>query len=180
MAFRLLGGGSDLSTVVNDVNANILELKNQEVTKIFKDETGIRRVILDKDGLRTSPAGVDVVTAGNNTLSFNSNQNTLKVVLSGTVALLPTVGSNAYAVVEHNLGYIPAALVYLTDATGVVYAALPSFDNINTSGSTLEFGSYFTYTVTESELMLTAASSTAVVAATRYFKYFMLQESVQI
>lgn len=133
MAFNLIPGGSDMSGLITNVNQNILELKNREVTEIFKDDAGTRRVILDKDGLRTSPVGVDVVTASDDQLTFNSNQNTFKVVATGSGTIPDvTVGSpgagnwaegSGSSAIAHNLGYIPAIVAYID--FGSVYAAMP-------------------------------------------------------
>lgn len=101
MGFKLLGGGSDLQTVVNDVNQNILELKNREVTEFFKDDTGTRRVLFGKGangfyGLKVSPANVDVFTATDDQLIFNSAQNVFKIVATGTV-VFPDTAANSVA-----------------------------------------------------------------------------------
>lgn len=92
---KLLGGSSDLNGVVTDMNQNILEMKNREVTEIFKDDTGVRRVLLGKGangfyGLKVSKPTFDVFDASDSELIFNSNQNVLKVLASGTTVLTPT------------------------------------------------------------------------------------------
>lgn len=66
MSFKLLGGGSDLQTIVSDINQNILELKVREVTQIVKDTSGNRRIIFGRlpdgsYGLVISKEGYDVV-----------------------------------------------------------------------------------------------------------------------
>lgn len=120
MSFKLLGGGSDINTVINDVNQNILELKGREVTEIFKDDTGTRRVILDKDGLRTSPAGVDVTTATNAQLTFNSNQNVFKIVTDAVVTLTKAINTSFNFVnVTHGLGYSPTVIAYADDGSNL-------------------------------------------------------------
>jgi hypothetical protein len=87
MSFNLLGGGLDQAGLVTAMNNNILELKNREKTEIFKDDTGTPRVILDNNGLRTTPAGIDVTTATNAQYSFNSAQNTLKVLATQSLTI---------------------------------------------------------------------------------------------
>lgn len=129
MSFKLLGGGSDLATVVSDVNQNILELKGREVTEIFKDDSGTRRVLLGKGangfyGLKVSPEGTDVYTAADDELIFNSDQNVFKIVETGT-ATVPLISmgagvSNASqsVTVTHNLGYTPICIAYAVDRDG--------------------------------------------------------------
>lgn len=142
MSFKLLGGGSDLSTVISDVNQNILELKGREVTEIFKDDTGTRRVLLGKGqsgfyGLKVSKEGFDVYAAENDDLIFNSDQNIFKIVQTGTLETGPNsvaTGSAGqflqnFVNVEatHNLGYIPAVIAYMVvgDGSSTQYMAMP-------------------------------------------------------
>lgn len=138
MSFKLLGGGSSLETVVSDVNQNILELKGQEVTKVIKDETGTRVVILDKDGLRTTQpgAGIDVFTAEDGDLTFNSANNVLKVVQTGTVTLSKGASTDSVDVsLSHGLDTIPVVLSFAQLGQGVDnYLPLP-FTTIELSGA---------------------------------------------
>lgn len=123
MSFKLLGGGSDLNTIVSDVNQNILELKNKEVTEVFKDGTGTPRVLLGEGangfyGLKVSKPGFDVYSAANANLVFNSSQNAFKIVLSGTLSWVTTAGNdNQSLTIPHNLGYTPIALVFVGDSS---------------------------------------------------------------
>lgn len=117
MAFRMLGGGSSLNQIVSDVNTNILELRGQEVTKVIRDEQGIRVVVLDKNGLRTTEpgAGIDVITADDEDFTFNSSRNTLKVVSTGELTIpARNIGVNdGYAgtyVIPHGQSSIPKVL----------------------------------------------------------------------
>lgn len=120
MAFNLIPGGSDQNGIVTTMNQNILELKNREKTEIFKDDTGTPRVILDNNGLRTSPAGVDVTTATNAQFTFNSTQNVFKIVDTGVIATPDVSGFTASTgkfnatsssnSVAHNLGYTPIVI----------------------------------------------------------------------
>lgn len=130
MALKLLGGGSDLPTVISDMNSNILELVGRQTTEIFKDETGLPRVILDSAGLRTSPAGVDVTTATVNQYTFNSSQNTFKVSEGPYLVTIPS-GSTGAGLTNTFTGTLsfsntyssaPAVLPFLS--TGGVIAGL--------------------------------------------------------
>ena len=116
---RLLGGGSDLSTVVNDMNTNLLDLKGREVTQVFKDDNGNPRVILGKApdgtyGLKVSKDGYNVTSASNDQLVFNSSQNTLKVILTDTMTVTKNASSDfKLGTYNHNLGYIPSYQAYI-------------------------------------------------------------------
>lgn len=122
MSFKLLGGGSDLATVVSDVNQNILELKGRELTEFFKDDSGTRRVLLGKGadgfyGLKVSPEGTDVYTATDAELIFNSDQNVFKILDKPTVSFSISSGAGGATssfFYDHNLGYRPLVLAAAT------------------------------------------------------------------
>lgn len=66
MSYQLINDNKNLPNIVNMVNKNIYELKGQEVTRIFKDTTGKRRIIIGKlpdgtYGLVISKPGFDVI-----------------------------------------------------------------------------------------------------------------------
>lgn len=113
MTFNLIGGGSDINAITTTMNQNISELKNQEVSKVIKDEQGTRVVILDKDGLRTTEpgSGIDVYTATDSDLTFNSTRRTFQIIGDPfTTPFSVTSGVNFTATtvtIIHDLGYVP-------------------------------------------------------------------------
>lgn len=139
MSFRLIGGSSDLSGVVNDMNQNILEMKNREITEIFKDEAGTRRVLLGKGaddfyGLKVSKTGYDVYTANGTQLIFNSDTSLLKIAEEGTVTspaiAAPSAGSSNSSTAEVTTsvissdGTIPPVLFFLSGHRPLPYQTL--------------------------------------------------------
>ena len=69
-------------------------------------------------GLKVSPENVDVLTADDSELIFNSSQNVFKIVLTDTVTLTRGASDDFQAVTyDHNLGYVPAMIAFL-DYTG--------------------------------------------------------------
>jgi hypothetical protein len=197
MPFNLLGGGLDQNGIVTAMNQNILELKNREKTEIFKDDTGTPRVILDNNGLRTTPAGVDVTTAGNTEYSFNSAQNTLKVVATGTTTMTPSFSSHGVsssgtdqATVHVDLTSLsltnpPAILLYVKDNTyyrpvtdGTIYstsltfgASFTMYFKVGANTTDLSIGFWQSYG-TSSTGSISAFSGT-----TFNFRYYILQET---
>lgn len=115
------------STNYNQVNRLITEFQNEQVTKIFKDDTGTRRVLMGKGkdgfyGFKVSEDGVDVYEAANDELIFNSSQNVFKIVATGTIEVsaytLAAGETNTYsggtqAFDVHGLGYSPAVIAYI-------------------------------------------------------------------
>lgn len=120
MSFKIIGGGSSLDNVVNDVNQNIREMMNREVTEIFKDETGTRRVLLGKGplgyGLYVSPEGVDVYEADVDDLIFSSSRKLFHIVGERTLSLSMVLNTSNFASVSvaHGLSYKPAHESYIT------------------------------------------------------------------
>lgn len=123
MAVPQVPGDINQEDLINSVNNVVRELNNKEQVQIYKDEAGTRRVILDKDGLRTSPAGVDVYTATNDQLTFNSNNNVFKIVVSGEQSVVGPASidfnQESTTTIPHNLGFVPSILVYV-NAVSVV------------------------------------------------------------
>lgn len=87
-------------------------------------------------GLKVSKDSYDVKTATDDQLVFNSSQNVFKIVTTGTTSLtlpsltLSSVGmqsSNVNITIAHNLGYVPAALVYSGDVA-TNFQMLPRVD----------------------------------------------------
>lgn len=194
MSFKLLGGGSDLPNIVNDVNQNILELKGREVTEIFKDETGTRRVLIGKGpngfyGLKVSSPGYDVFETADANLVFNSDQNVFKVVLSGSIPLpqvgMPDPGAGTYAEGQstlvsgvHGLGFTPAVIAYIEFSSGL-RAAMP-YTAHTVSGAT---ASWQTYTPIVSatnfriDVRYIVYGGPASSFSTATVKYYLLQET---
>lgn len=195
MSFKIIGGGSSLDNVVNDLNQNIRELQGQEVTKIFKDDTGTRRVLLGKGplgyGLFVSPEGEDVYTTTAPDLVFNSSQNVFKVVQSGTLDLTqasvadPGVGnyasgSGTLGTVTHGLGYTPAYLAFLEFTSGV--RALLPWDSFSSPGATqARWDTYYAASSATSFFVQYRITVNGMGAATFALpvsvKYYLLQES---
>lgn len=195
--FKLLGGSSTLPTIVSDMNTNILELKNQDVTKIFKDDTGTPVVILDKNGLRTTlpGSGVDVTTATNAQLTGNSNQDIFKIVkkLVGVASAYTTVATAAAGQVAvdiqsvgipHGQTYAPAVDGYLTSGTNFYKLPITTYalaaDNVRYAQVTTRIYSTATNIVLEIQTFLSALTSAspinANVSATNLTVY-VLQET---
>lgn len=92
MSLQTVGGNASLPEFINAHNRAMQELRGREVTEIFKDDAGTRRVLLGKGadgfyGLKVSPAGTDVYTAADDDLAFSSNYNFFKIVQSGTAVV---------------------------------------------------------------------------------------------
>lgn len=186
MPFKPLTGSSDEQKwgAATDMLRELFDLK---VVQVFKDEAGTRRVILDKDGLRTSPPGVDVFTAGNDDLTFNSNQNVFKIVQTGTsttgTASVTDGGVGVWnndsdqVTIAHNLGYVPAVVAFISD--GGLYIDTPYTSYGNPSSSAISIATVSTSTdatnlyINVSVLGLHSTASLGPLP----IKYYLLQET---
>ena len=166
---------------------------------IGRDENNIPSLIIDSDPIngfemKISKLGIDVTSATNDQLIFNSSQNVLKVVSTGTVTL-PTynVTSGAgwasssvaippNAVVTHNLGGIPMAFVFMkvTGPGGPTLLALPNTNSgligsayystrtdFAINGTNLEIGQY----------TITNGNVGTLVQGGQTIEYWIMQES---
>lgn len=110
--------------VIDDARNRILVLDTDGTPKLLAgvDEDGGVRVKL-------AQTGIDVKVATDNELIFSSDFNLFKVVQSDTDSLTipnPLVaGSTQTLTIAHNLGYIPAAMVY---------ANVPTIASLTNSG----------------------------------------------
>ena len=70
----------------------------------------------NKFGLKVAEDGVDVLTAANDELIFNSEFNTFKIVSTGVITLAKGASTiSGTATIQHDLGYVPLALLFWYD-----------------------------------------------------------------
>jgi hypothetical protein len=186
-----IGGNSDLNTNTLITNQLINDVNSKERTQIFKDDSGTRRVLSGKGndgfyGVKVSPDGVDVFTAPDDQLIFNSNNNVFKIVSSDSFTVEGTSmgsGTTVTTTVAHNLGYTPAVNIYVNAAavaalqggsglTGLplTYVAVP-----NTPMFTIQ------YRIDNDNLYIDfinhLGGTTNLTGYTWTFKYYLLQET---
>lgn len=190
--------GMDQSTQAAANQDNMAQLQNQSVTQVFRDSTGIDRIIIGKlpdgkSGLKVSKPTIDVTKASDSELVFNSEQNVFKIVSSGTgsvtipgatAAANTWTSTNSTSTITHNLGYVPAAFVFLDfsathDNSNLI--ALP-WSYIPTtgpnSGAYINLSFYFALSTTT--LTVTASNTvfgTTQATGTYFYKYYLLQET---
>lgn len=185
MSFKLLGGGSDLPTVISDVNQNVLELKNRETTEIFKDDTGIRRVLLGKGadgfyGLKVSKPTFDVYSAGDDELAFNSDQNVFKIVQTDTYNFTVDGTSSQFISIPHDLSFSPVIIAYISFSGN--YNPLPtslSSSSFTVLGATyVGFQSWLSFSVDQTNIYFNLDNpSGAYNGSIVPIKYYLLQET---
>lgn len=142
---------------------------------IGRDINKIPRIIIlsDKEDflVKISKPGFDVLTATDDELIFNSNQNIFKIVDTGTISVTKSSAQLASEVsVSHGLGYIPAYLGYVF-STGYFLTPLVIFD-IPTSGRV----TYDMFTDANNVYARIVAQNTGAIESAT-FKYFLMQET---
>jgi hypothetical protein len=177
------------------INQNFQSLANALNPLIVSDGT-TNRIILGKQndgtyGLRVSQAGIDVGTATNSQLIFNSDQNIFKIALSGTATLTvpnPVPASTTYTTtIAHGLGIVPASLCFVNLPSSVA-VTLPGqntplpYYNVANGGGTTTITSFMILTrVDSTNLYIDWKSNYAVgladVDGDYIFKYYLLQET---
>lgn len=153
--------------------------------------TGIR--IIDKQGLglaqfgrfpdgstalKVAKPGIDVSVASNEDLIFNSDQDILKVALTGTI----DINANAIAGVPietsivHGLGIAPIPFVFFNLGPGV-FTQLPNSSAFAASGGQMAFNNWSYATTDDTNLYITFISGTTANWGTFTYKYYLLQET---
>lgn len=112
---------------VNSAGDNQLILKDDYSSRIYYNDQGVPTVLLglrpnttpSQRGLYVSQDGVDVTTASDNQLIFNTSQDIFKIAVPPiTVPLTLTLATSGVSFglneVAHNLPYIPAYLAFIT------------------------------------------------------------------
>lgn len=138
MSFRPILSSNSQATNNNQINNMIRELNSRERIQIFKDDSGTRRVQIGKGangfyGLKTSPEGVDVYTASDADLTFNSDKS-FTVIESGTVTFpsqsvtsaSPLVFATSF-VIPHNAGRKPGFACFAPLFVGSTSGFPPDF-----------------------------------------------------
>ena len=173
----------------NQVNDLATEVRSKDVTQIFKDDVdATRRVLLGKGadgfyGLKVSPAGVDVYTATDAQLIFNSNQNVFKIVTSGSATVTTSSYGQFQTVIPHGLTITPAVVGYVrfAGAPANSYAILPhTVFLVPSSGVPTSLSAIATATVTVDATNITCSVIQVAGGTTDgdwTFKYYILQET---
>lgn len=130
MAAQPLNTGNSLAINYNQVNQLITDVNNRKVTEIFKDDSGIQRVLLGKGsngfyGLKVSQGGIDVYTATDDELIFNSDQDIFKIVKTLSFSITQAANSQTSYSKAHSQTSVPAIMGFLA-AGANIFRPLPT------------------------------------------------------
>lgn len=120
--FTPIQPGTDPSQQMAIINKNFAELDNETVKKLYDDSTGTHRIFIDASVpvIKISKAGVDVTTATDDQLTFNSQQNVFKIVKKISTAIPAwnttyngvTTYGGSQIIVPHGLTFTPIVNAY--------------------------------------------------------------------
>jgi len=132
----------------------------------------------NKFGFKVAEDGVDVLTATDDQLIFNSEQNVFKIVKTGTVpsaAYSPGVAN--LITIPHGLDHAPIVVGFM--AVGSGYRMLPLFTSVNNGGGGFQSVDGWTYIESDATNIYISFNSagTTAAAGTYNVKYYALQET---
>lgn len=194
-----------IESIVKQVNEQARLISNENTTKIIKSDSGIETLTIGKiaeggngilikdsndvnralfgefpDGsiaLKVSQTGIDVLTAANDDLVFNSSQNILKVVQSGTATVTAIANQGTFNTVNHSLGYTPMVIATCKSPLfpGNNRAMVPYISSPDTTSKVVATVSNTREDLIQFGVELGSAATGS--AGDWEFKYFLLQES---
>lgn len=201
-AFRLrnilLEGKAGKITYFDDGGNSVLvegQLDNQATGfKVFDNSgVGVAQFGRFTDGstaLKVAKSGIDVASAVNDQLIFNSSQNVFKIVKSDTAVTtnaVATAAAGSFAsgsttvTIPHGLTFIPTVIAFIqdTDYTPNRFRLLPLTTYADVSGTRCN---WITYSVDADSSNIYLLSSLVATGGTgntgiKTIKYFLLQES---
>lgn len=163
------------STEALNGKLNFEQSKNRIVGR---DADNLIRLLILADGanfvMKVAKEGFDATNASDDELIFNSDQNVLKVVDSGSaVVAAGGAGTIRTTTIDHDLGFVPAVIAYQNDGTS--YFQLP-YTAINITGGTVNV--HMSYVVTATQITFYVHNSSVSPGTSALtVKYYLLQES---
>lgn len=119
-------GGTSQDQAMAVISKNFAELAAESNTKIYNDASGIPSISIGTQPdrstrIRVAKPGVNVITATDDQLIFNSAQNVFKIAKTGTAVITRPTATNDFGAtntVTHSLGFIPFVFAYVTPPAG--------------------------------------------------------------
>jgi len=171
----------DSGTLSSAINNNFKQIESENRTKVIRDEDGIDRVIMGrypdgKYGIKVSKPGVDVLTAEDDELIFNSNNNIFKIVETDTITLASPAGTgtSSNVVVPHSLGYKPLVLAFVSFSSLGTSFPLP-YNEVDIFTGVV--GWQVGMEVTDIDITFFHRNITVASSVTDYIRYYILQET---
>lgn len=189
---------TDIGNIIDQFNQLQNQLNGGNITQneqniIVFDNTTNRvligyQTVLQAWGLFVSKVGIDVTAATASQLIFNSNQDTFKIVSSGSVSfavgsLVP--GASTTSVVAHGQTGVPAVIAFV-NGTGSTYLTAGEYYSVSVAipvavGGVYQAGIVYYFTVDTVNITFIVSNYTSLNPVTdigtAVFKYYILQET---
>lgn len=182
MGAVISAGDASNSQLQNQLNNTIRDLQAKERVQVFKDDEGVRRVLLGKSsnsfyGLKVSKPDIDVFSATDEQLVFNSEQNVFKIVDKGTIEITLDADTATAVEIAHGLSYTPIVLAFFTSDTQ--YYPLPAImaSTINTTSNMIEIQTWLDAYTDSTNLIIKGQNANATPAGPLSVTYYLLQET---
>jgi len=185
---RIQSNDGKVGFSINDNQVNVMDeagqvLKIAEEGLVSQDATDTSRMQIGRE-VKLSQPTVDVIDAPLVDTIIDSDQlNAFKIIQSGTVNLVvpnpPTAGATYTATVNHALGFVPAADVYVTPAyTPINQWRLPhSIQVYNSSTGLWDFAYWMEYYLDDQNIYFRfRATSYVLGGGTQVIRYYLLRE----
>jgi len=148
------------------------------------DTNGVPRIFTGSnpsDGefvMKISKPNIDVLTATDDKLIFNSNQNVFKIIKTDTVTITHPINTATTTLsVPNTLGFIPMFLAYATVDGGLSYDQLP-LSSVNSVAGSLTINRLIDMGIDINNLYFQIKTGSNNIAPyTANIKYYLLQET---
>jgi hypothetical protein len=129
-------------------------------------------------GLKVAKEGYDVLTAADENLVFNSEQNVFKIVATAATSITALAPVNSATVaVTHNLGFTPTIIAYVNNAGQYVPIPFTIWSASAASKGQAELA-LFINTVNSTQIVFQLDNYNALFTGTVYpIKYYVVQET---
>jgi hypothetical protein len=173
--------------IVSDPTTNnpVMTISGIDQNQIFTDPVSqVNQIVLGKlsdgrYGMKVAPTGVNVLTASDSELIFNSSQNVFKIVKTGTAVIPGSLvpGSSSFVTVRHDLNYVP--LVWGFAQYNASIQPLPTIALDTSTGLIQAMADIENVTSTSFELWSYNVSVVPNISATTV-RYYILQETASV
>lgn len=175
--------GTGQAQVTAMINNNFRALNNEQVTKLYNDASGIPNILIGLDStgnsrIKVASAGINVTTATDDQLLFNSAQDVFKIVKIMSFSIIqPAATSTSYSK-PHGLSFIPAVMGFLA-AGGGLFRPLPTHTSVtsDTVNHVIQFATWVDCQADATNVTITFRNSLATDVGNYNFKIYVLQET---
>lgn len=143
------------------------------------------RLIILADGeqfvMKVAPAGVDVLTATDDEVVFNSGNNLFKIVRTGSVTFDSpnAAGTSTNASVEHDLGYVPIVMAFVSLSSLGTAFPMP-YIVPDLTGTLGLVAAQISFEASDDNIIFFQRDLSRANIWTNYIRYYIVQETASV